>query len=52
MLKKGFLSANELKEEVRLLKELEIALAEAEEDVKRLPSEPKKATGTDRKPEK
>jgi hypothetical protein len=52
MLKKGFLSANELKEETRLLKELEIALAEAEEDVKKLPPEPKKPTGTGRKPEK
>jgi len=52
MVRKGFLAANELKEELRLLKELEIALAEAEEQVKRLPPEPKKANGTGQKREK
>jgi hypothetical protein len=52
MFKKGFLPANQLKEEVRLIRELEIALAEAEADVKSLKNEPKKATENDRKPEK
>jgi hypothetical protein len=52
MVKKGFLAENQLKEELRLLKELEIALEEAESDVRSLPPEPKKATENDRKPEK
>jgi hypothetical protein len=52
MVKKGFLPANQLKEEVRLLRELEIVLAEAEADVKSLINEPKKAIEKDRKPEK
>ena len=42
MVKKGFIPENQLKEEVRLLKELEIALEEAEADVKGLRPEPKK----------
>jgi hypothetical protein len=41
MVKKGFLAANQLKEEIRLLKELEIVLEEAETDVKSLKTQPK-----------
>jgi hypothetical protein len=52
MVKKGFLSANQLKDEERLLRELEIVLEEAEQDVKSMPTEPKKGTPSDRKPEK
>jgi hypothetical protein len=52
MVKKGFLPANQLKEEVRLLSELEIVLAEAQGDVKNLKNELKKAREIDRKPEK
>jgi hypothetical protein len=42
MVKRGFLSVNQLKDEERLLKELEIALEEAKQDLKSLPAEPKK----------
>jgi hypothetical protein len=52
MVKKGFVAPNQLKEELRLLRELEIVLEEAEAEAKRLPPEPKKATEADRKPEK
>jgi hypothetical protein len=52
MVKKGFLPANQLKEELRLLGELETAHEEAEADAKTLPAEPKKSTESDRKPQK
>ena len=52
MVKRGFLPANQLKDELRLLRELEIALEEAKQDVKSLPAEPKKATENKGKPEK
>jgi hypothetical protein len=52
MLKKGFLSGNQLKEEVRLLRELEIVLEEIEADMKSQQTEPKKATETEPKPKK
>jgi hypothetical protein len=44
MVKRGFLAANQLKDEIRLLRELEIALEEAKQDLKRLQAEPKKET--------
>jgi hypothetical protein len=52
MVKKGFLPANQLKDEERLLREFEIVLEEAVQDVKSMPTEPKKGTPSDRKPEK
>jgi hypothetical protein len=42
MVKRGFLAANQLKDETRLLRELEIALEEAKQDLKSLQAEPKK----------
>lgn len=52
MVKKGFVPANQLKDEVRLLRELEIALEEAEQDLKSLPTDPKKAAENKDKPQK
>jgi hypothetical protein len=52
MVKRGFLPANQLKEEERLLKELEIALIQAQADAKSLPAEPIKAPRSERKPDK
>jgi hypothetical protein len=42
MVKRGFLAVNQLKDEERLLKELEIALEEAKQDLKSFQAEPKK----------
>jgi hypothetical protein len=52
MLKKGFIPQNQLKEEERLLRELELVLEEVEADAKGLRPEPKKEMELIPKPNK
>ena len=52
MVKKGFLAVNQLKDEIRFLKELEIILEQADAEVKRLKTEQKKEMEYIPKPDK